>query len=100
MGLRPAWANAGGYLIGWTASFILARNYVFGNNQSWTSTGPRYVTAALGAFLANQTVLEIATRVANHLVIAQLVAVTVYTISLFFACRFWVFRPAQSDRAG
>ena len=60
---------------GWTVSFILARNYVF-RKQRILDVHRRHdtFTAALGAFVANQTVLEIATRVANHLVIAQLVA--------------------------
>jgi putative flippase GtrA len=96
--LDPALANAGGYAVGWTVSFILARGFVFGNTQAWRATAPRYVVAVLSAFAANQMILALAVSTGNRLIIAQIAAVAVYTATLFLACRFWVFREPSSPQ--
>ena len=57
---------------------------------------PRYAHRSAPCFSRQPNVLEM--RVANHLVIAQLVASN--CLHYCFVCRFWVFRPAQPDSCG
>jgi putative flippase GtrA len=101
IGLRapPALANAAGYGVGVAISYVLNRRFVFASRDRAGSTGPRYLLAVGGGFLLNQWVLYLALRVlgagaVQHL-LAQVAAMAVYTVSVFLACRYWVFRPSS-----
>ena len=98
LGVAPAIANAIGYAVGVAVGFVLNRGFVFRSREGVPASGARYAIAALGSFVLNQVVLRVAGAAlgggaAQHIE-AQLSGMGVYSIALFLACRFWVFRPA------
>src|SRR6185437_5500141 len=97
LGVAPPIANAIGYLVGMGVGFVLNRGFVFRSRDGLPASGLRYASAALGAFVLNQAVLRLAGAMlgagaAQHIA-AQLCGMATYSIALFLACRFWVFRP-------
>jgi putative flippase GtrA len=103
LGLPPALANAAGYAVGMAIGFVLNRSFVFRSRTGLPAAGLRYLIAAAGAFVLNQGVLRVAGLAlgggrAQHLA-AQLVAMAAYSVTLFFLCRLWVFRPFATSRA-
>jgi putative flippase GtrA len=103
LGLPPPLANAAGYAVGMTVGFVLNRGFVFRSRTGLQATGPRYLIAALCAFVLNQLVLHatglfLGAGPVRHLA-AQLAAMAVYTVALFFLCRLWVFRAAADSSA-
>ena len=101
LGLSPPLANAAGYAVGMTVGFVLNRGFVFRSQTGLPAAGLRYLIAAGCAFVLNQIVLRLAGAAlgggsAQHIA-AQLMAMAVYSVALFFLCRLWVFRaPANS----
>ena len=96
LGANPQAANAAGYAVGIMSGFVLSRRFVFKSRASSRATAPKYMATVLCGFLLNQLVLMQARAVLaglpfDHL-IAQLCAMASYTVSVFLACRFWVFR--------
>ncbi len=94
----PNLANALGYLAGVGVGFILNHSFVFKSAAGRRATGVRYLAVVIPAFLLNQAVLTLAGIVlgpgaVQHMA-AQLAGMAWYTITVFLACRFWVFRPA------
>jgi putative flippase GtrA len=101
LGLPPPLANAAGYAVGVGVGFLLNRRFVFRSRTGLPASGLRYLIAALGAFVLNQLVLHVAGLAlgagpVRHLA-AQLMAMAVYSVVLFFLCRFWVFRPTTES---
>jgi len=99
--VRPALANALGYLVGVSVSFFLTRNLVFRDRSHIASGAWRYALAMAAAFLLNQLVLLEAGRLfgagaAAHLA-AQITAMATYTIANFLLCRYWVFAARASS---
>ena len=93
--VRPALANALGYLVGVSISFFLTRNFVFRDQARMAGQAWRYGLAMTAAFLLNQLMLLVAGRVlgagaAAHLG-AQLAGLATYTVTNFLLCRYWVF---------
>jgi len=96
--VSPALANAAGYLVGMGVGFVLNRRFVFRSQTSAGATAPRYIAVVLAAFALNQLILRVAGAILGqgalpHLA-AQLCGMAVYTLTVFLACRFWVFRAA------
>jgi putative flippase GtrA len=96
--VSPPLANAAGYLVGMGVGFVLNRRFVFKSQTSARATAPRYVAVVLAAFALNQLILRLAGASLGqgalpHLA-AQLCGMAVYTLAVFLACRFWVFRAA------
>jgi putative flippase GtrA len=96
LGANPQLANAAGYAVGVLSGFLLSRGFVFRSAAARRTTAPKYLLTVLAGFCLNQLVLAQASRVLGggtleHLA-AQLCAIGSYTISVFIACRFWVFR--------
>ncbi|MDP3174186.1 MAG: GtrA family protein [Phenylobacterium sp.] len=104
LGLTPAAANLGGYLVGWGLSYVLNRKLVFRSVAGHSTTAWRYVAAVLVAFAANQAVVALAHRVlaldwvaalplptALGALGAQLSGMVCYTGLVFVFCRWWVF---------
>lgn len=100
LGVPSHLANAAGYGAGMVLAFGLNRRFVFRDNAPARATGPRFVVAALGAFALNQLVLALALQVLGATegarLAAQLAGMGAYTVSLFLACRLWVFRAARA----
>ena len=96
LGAPPAVANAVGFGVGMVVSYGLNRRFVFKHDASVPATGPRFAIAVGCGFLLNQGVLQAALAVLGHgalnHVAAQIFAMGVYTVSVFLACQFWVFR--------
>ena len=103
LGAPPAIANAIGYAAGVVVGFLLNRGFVFRSREGLPASGLRYGVAALGAFVLNQAVLRLAGSAlgagAVQHVAAELCAMATYSVALFIACRFWVFRPAAGSSA-
>jgi len=96
--MSPPLANAAGYLVGMGVGFVLNRRFVFKSQSSARATAPRYITTVIAAFVLNQLILRgvgaaLGPGTLPHLA-AQLAAMAAYTLSVFLACRFWVFRTA------
>jgi putative flippase GtrA len=96
LGANPQLANAAGYAVGIASGFMLSRGFVFRSRSSSRATAPKYLATVLAGFCLNQLVLLAARQLLagwpfDHL-IAQLCAMASYTVSVFLACRFWVFR--------
>jgi putative flippase GtrA len=94
--LSPPLANAAGYLVGMGVGFILNRRFVFRSETSARATAPRYIVVVLAAFALNQLILRalgasLGAGALPHLT-AQLAGMAAYTLSVFLACRLWVFR--------
>ena len=98
LGVEPRIANAAGYGVGLTVSFILNRAFVFRSVRRARTTGPRFLAAAFFAFALNQIVLSVALgalgRTSGDRIAAQLLAMAAYTAAMFILCRLWVFREA------
>jgi len=91
-GADPALANAVGYTIGFALSFVLNRLWTFGDTQAISHVLPSYLLAAAVSYLLNLSVVLVGTRqfgVQPYLV--QFFGVGVYTVTLFLACRWFVF---------
>jgi putative flippase GtrA len=96
--MSPPLANAAGYLVGMGVGFVLNRRFVFKSQSSARTTAPRYIATVIAAFALNQLILRgvgaaLGPGTLPHLA-AQLAAMAAYTLSVFLACRFWVFRTA------
>jgi len=94
--VSPPLANAAGYLVGVGVGFVLNRRFVFKSQTSARAAAPRYIAVVLAAFALNQLILHMAGAALGqgalpHLA-AQLAGMAVYTVAVFVACRFWVFR--------
>ncbi len=92
----PHLANAAGYLVGLGVGFVLNRRFVFHYHSRGRATALRYGLVFLAAFALNQLVLHLVGALLGpgrlpHLC-AQLCGMAAYTLSMFPACRFWVFR--------
>ncbi len=91
----PALANAAGYAVGIVVSYALNRRFVFRSQTPTRASGPRFVVVTAAGFLLNQAVLHLALRALgpgpwSHEA-AQIIAMASYTVSVFVACRLWVF---------
>ena len=95
LGLNPHVANAAGYAAGLLLSFQLNKRFVFRAAKPAAFAGPRFLVAAGGAFALNQAALAAALFLLGSGDLARLAAqgagVATYTVTLFLACRLWVF---------
>lgn len=102
LGLRapPALANAAGYAVGITVSWLLQRGFVFRSTERGWGVRARYLTTIAVSFGLNQLVLQLMharlgdTRL-EHLA-AQVTAMATYTVVQFILFRTWVFRQAAA----
>lgn len=95
----PAIANAVGYTLGLSVSFLLNRLWTFADSRSIAKVLPRYLLTAAISYLLNLTVVLIGTHhfgVGPYLV--QFFGIGVYTMAMFLGCRWFVFHvPPHSD---
>ncbi len=98
--LPQALANAGGFAAGMLCGFLLNGRFVFRSQVGARTTGPKYLLTVTLAFALNQMVLKAAAMVLGAGVLqheaAQLAGMGVYTVSVFMACRLWVFREPRA----
>lgn len=96
-GAGPALANAIGYAIGLAVSFALNRVWTFNSTQSVGHVLPKYLMAAAACYLLNLgAVVTCTSYLSVNPYLAQLVGVGIYTVCMFFGCRWFVFVPRHA----
>lgn len=95
----PGFANAAGYVVGLSVSFVLNRIWTFGNRQRIVHVLPRYLLVACCCYLLNLSIvlLSTASKSASPY-LAQLFGVGPYTITMFLGCRWFVFTTPLPQR--
>lgn len=96
----PAIANAVGYAIGLVVSFALNRVWTFSSNRAIAHVLPKYLLAATICYSLNLGAVLTATfYYSASPYLAQLFGVALYTVCMFFSCRWFVFtlRPFKGD---
>ena len=85
-------ANAIGYIIGLAVSFLLNRTWTFNSNRPVALVFPKYLLVVAIAYPLNLGVVLVAISYffANPY-FAQLIGVGIYTVCMFFGCRWFVF---------
>ena len=92
-------SNAGGYAAGFLLSYGLNRNFTFGSKKPHTKTLPRFLLAASLSFIINLVVLKISLLVfAFSVALAQVLAISAYTLTFYFISRFIVFRKDEREQ--
>jgi len=87
-----AFANVGGYSTGLAVSFALNHTWTFGSRQPINDVLPKYLFAAAVCYFLNLgAVLAAASHFNSNPYLAQLFGVSVYTLSMFAGCRWFVF---------
>ncbi len=95
LGVLPWIANAIGYAIGFVIAFTLQKVFVFESAERMSSELKRFVVAFVLAFSANQLTLYALLSLGVNPYLAQLTAIGVYIVSMFFLSRNWVFRASS-----
>lgn len=97
LGLNEAAANFLGYSLGLAFSYTANRAWTFGDNQAVSRSLPRWLAAAMVAYLVNLAVVVGATRLAGiDPYLAQLLGIAPYTATMFLAGRCYVFSAAPA----
>jgi putative flippase GtrA len=95
-GASPAVANALGYGIGLCFSFLLHRTLTFNSERKVIRALPPFLLAATVCYLLNLgAVLGWLFLLPAQPYFAQLVGVGVYTLTMFLACRWFVFASTR-----
>ncbi|MBB4571688.1 GtrA family protein [Rhizobium leucaenae] len=101
LGSPPLAANAIGYAIGFAISFVLNRRWTFEDTLSISHVLPRYFLAAASSYILNFIAVFICLHYFNvNPYFSQLVGIALYTISMFFISKFFVFTKSQNDCDG
>jgi putative flippase GtrA len=87
-------ANLLGYGIGMTVSFVLNSRWTFQFNGAWQPAFAKFIAVSGLAYAANLlTVLAAIHGAAINSYVAQALGIPVYTLTVFLASKFFVFRP-------
>lgn len=90
--VSPSVANAIGYAIGVALSYALNRVWTFGSNRSFSQELPKYFLVVAISYLLNLGLVLIAiSSFSINPYLAQLLGVGIYTVFVFFGCRWFVF---------
>ena len=92
-GVHPSLSNAIGYAVALAFAYVLYRAVVFDGAGSEPRRGLRFIIGVAIAFALNQLVLLLLIRAAIRVEIAQILAMTVYALSLYILNKHFVFRP-------
>ena len=97
LGLNEAAANFLGYAIGLAFSYALNRAWTFTDNQAISRSLPRWLAAAMLAYLVNLAIVVGAVRHPEiDPYLAQLLGIAPYTATMFLASRYYVFSVPPS----
>lgn len=92
-GVSPVLANISGYAVGFVLGFVVSKKFVFRSNGNLVQESVRYLTAFALCFLLNLGVLQFTiNQLHQHALLAQLLAAGVYTSSMYFVTKHFVFR--------
>jgi putative flippase GtrA len=93
----PAIANAIGYAIGLAVSFSLNRVWTFNSDRPVGHVLPKFLLVAALSYLLNLgAVVAAASHFSVNPYLAQLLGVGIYTVCVFFGCRWFVFAPRRT----
>lgn len=99
LGASPLVANAGGYAVGFILGFVVSKNFVFRSNGKFVDESMRYLTAFCICFMLNLLTLAVVLSAFNvGAAMAQIMATSVYTGSMYLLTRWYVFRDAVTKR--
>jgi putative flippase GtrA len=99
LGLGDVAANALGYGVGLTVSFVLNKNWTFGYEGPVTAAVVRYLVVFLIAYAINlAVVVALIDQWAINGYLAQALGVVPYTVSFFLMAKYFAFRLAASAR--
>jgi putative flippase GtrA len=91
--LNEVAANFFGYAIGLGFSFTLNRSWTFTHSEAVSHSFPRWLVAAMLAYVVNLAIVLLALRLAEFdPYLAQPLGIGAYTAIMFLAGRFYVFR--------
>lgn len=86
-------ANLLGYGVGMTVSFVLNSRWTFDLSGAWGPAFVKFVAVSIVAYVANlMTVLAAIHAAAVNSYVAQALGIPVYTLSVFVASKYVVFR--------
>lgn len=92
-------ANVSGYVIGLLVSFTLNSRWTFSYNGHQFYALGKFLLVALIAYAANLLTVMIAIHYYElNSYIAQALGVPLYTLTSFFASKYWVFRADSCKR--
>lgn len=87
-------ANLIGYGVGMTVSFILNSRWTFDFKGAWKPAFLRFIAVSTVAYAANLlTVLAAIRQFGVNGYLAQALGIPVYTLTVFLASKYLVFRP-------
>jgi putative flippase GtrA len=96
--IGPALANACGYVIGLTVSFALNRVWTFNHDRPITLSLPKFLLAAGLCYTINLgATLTTISCFSGNPYLAQLLGVGLYAVTMFSACRWFVFTSPQAE---
>jgi putative flippase GtrA len=96
----PAVANAIGYSLGLAVGFMLNRLWTFDDRRSMSQSLPRYIIMAAIAYFINLSAMSLSIYYFGiGPYVSQLVAIGAYTTSMFFGCKWFVFRAPHATSA-
>ena len=98
LGASPLMANVGGYAVGFVLGFVVSKNFVFRSNGIFVDESLRYLFAFCIGFMLNLLTLGAVLFTINvGTVIAQIMAASVYTGSMYLLTRYYVFRGVTAN---
>lgn len=99
LNMNPAYANAIAYVVALIVAFLLNKTFVFSQSTTDRSTVPKYILAFAISFTLNQLVLMITYRwLGVHAEIAQIFAMTSYTIAFYLLNKEFVFNKHRIEQ--
>jgi putative flippase GtrA len=88
-------ANLLGYGVGMTVSFVLNSRWTFDFSGAWQPAFAKFIAVSVVAYAANLlTVLAAIHGGAINSYVAQALGIPVYTLTVFLASKYLVFRPS------
>jgi putative flippase GtrA len=100
LGLADVAANALGYAVGLTVSFVLNKRWTFGHSGAWRQSALRFLAAAAISYAVNLGVLLALIhwfQVDSY--VAQGIAAAHYTVCFYLLSKFAVFRSNKTGLA-
>jgi putative flippase GtrA len=87
-------ANLLGYAVGMTVSFMLNSRWTFGFEGAWKPAFVKFIAVSVVAYAANLLTVLLAIHGAGiNSYVAQALGIPVYTLTVFLASKYVVFRP-------
>jgi putative flippase GtrA len=87
-------ANLIGYAVGLSISYVMNRRFTFGDKRKPNRSRTRFLVAAALAYGLNISTILLSESLLHYSsYLAQVMGNAVYTMTMFAACKLFVFRP-------